>query len=33
MHNKCGFCTTHHSKNFGDKDKSMKKQNIDYQIQ
>jgi len=31
--NKRGCCTTHHSQNFDDKDKSIKMQNIDYQIQ
>ena len=31
--NKRGCCTTQYSQNFDDKDKSIKMQNIDYQIQ
>jgi hypothetical protein len=31
-YNKRGCCTTQYSQNFDDKDKSIKMQNIDYQI-
>jgi hypothetical protein len=33
MHNSGGCSTTHHPQNFDDKDKSIKMQSIDHQIQ